>query len=803
MVTYEYGKTVKKKEPRSESQTIANEPKPMEQFTKPASSLVSSPVKNTSIYIMASPSEQKKQIKSSQTKIRLEQLPTYLTQDKGTSAKNIESIAQEVNQKEVLGTAVQAIQGTSSLPKTKAGIPSFSLTKKEERTVKLKNGKKRKKLVKIKVDEIPALDIGREEQISKSDFFVPELSILNAKLDSLKPLKSPKTLGMNEIRKLQKMKLSKVKDNREFDIKELIKADALVKKVAEAGYVLTQDVKMDIRELHKIYNEEMQFMQAEILYSKGDQCHAATGIYYRLLDAKNPKYRSVAKLKVGICAHKMGLFTESVRRLLSALKEKQEEPKREALAALLSDLPITHQVEIGTALESFRDYHLLKDEHKGAFNYVIAKSLADRDQFTKALAYAEQVPVESKYYTKAQYIASVSEYLLGKKELAFKRQEAIAKHIETHNKKDPVSSLVAISKARMNFQRRKYKDAIAEFLKIDRNHPMWIEGLQQQAWAQMMVKDEPGAIGNMHSIHTPFFKSVYKPESYVIRGLGYINLCQYADAYKSVKNLEYVYKPTHAKLKSFNKKNRKNSFQYYKTAANYLLNPKQQEVDNMPSLIVREAVRHRDFLNLQDAINKTYDETEQYNFLISLIDKDRREYIGLKRNAIKRRNELKANIAAAAKNKKLRKNLVLWNTQKGVEEFLIGYYNFRIANYKYTKKGMKKFARDSKSSLRKRRNSIKMQASKELKKRFVKMEKSLAQMLQNNELLKYEIFSGAGDNIRYRVTGGKVVGNRKPATSELKKEAYNWEFDGEFWEDEVGHYRSSLKNVCAENTARK
>ena len=76
------------------------------------------------------------------------------------------------------------------------------------------------------------------------------------------------------------------------------------------------------------------------------------------------------------------------------------------------------------------------------------------------------------------------------------------------------------------------------------------------------------------------------------------------------------------------------------------------------------------------------------------------------------------------------------------------------------------------------------------------MESSLAQMIQNNELLKYEIFSGAGDNLRYRITGGKVVGKSEATTTALKKEALNWEFDGEFWEDEVGHYRSSLKNVC-------
>lgn len=771
--------------------------------TTSATAPMSKPKSPVDVYVMATPVEQEEQVKATQTNIRLEQLPSYVQEQKGTDALSIQVMAEEVKASEVLTTTVPAIAPDANLKVSKKGVPSFSLTKKVSKKVKTKSGKTKTKTIRIAVKEIPALDVGREAQISSSDFSVPELETLNAKLAPLKALKSPSTVKMSTIKKMQKMKIAKVKDNRKFDLKELVKADALVKKIQETGYVVTQDVQMNIKDIHKLNMEEMQFMQAEILYAKGDQCHAATGIYYRLLDGKNPNYRSIAKLKVGICAHKMGLFTESVRRLLSVLDEPVESSKKEALGVLLSDLPLDHQVKIGKKLENFRDYHLLADKDKDAFNYVISKSLSARDKFADALKYAEKVQKSSKYYTRAQYIASVSEYLLGNKKFAHKRQEAIAKHISETNKKDPVGSLVAVSKARMNFQRRKYKDAIKEFLKIDRNHPMWIEGLQQQAWAQMMVKDEPGAIGNMHSIHTPFFRSVYKPESYVIRGLGYINLCQYADAYKSVKNLEYTYKPRLKKIASFNKKNKKKVFNYYKTAAKYLVNTKQKTVNGLPSLAIREAVRQRDFLNQQEAINKTYDETEQYNFLASIIDKDRRSFQRLRTKAKKRKKALKAKIASIKQNKKLRKHKVEWSTQLGVEEFLISYYDFRIANYKYSKKGMLKFSKDSKTSLRNRRNTIKMQASNTLRKRFKRMEKDLSRMLQNNELLKYEIFAGAGDNLRYRITGGKVVGKRMPTTSELKKEAFNWEFDGEFWEDEVGHYRSSLKNVCPETTASR
>ncbi|MEC9282313.1 MAG: hypothetical protein VX642_06345, partial [Bdellovibrionota bacterium] len=308
------------------------------------------------------------------------------------------------------------------------------------------------------VDKIEVLNIGTPKQLSSKSFTVPGLTNLKEDYAQLKALKSPKSIPNSIINRWKKMKVAKVNNHGDFDLKELVKADALVKKIEEAGYAITQNTKINEKALHKLFDEEMNFLQAELLYSKGDQCHAAAGIYYVLLSAKDPHYRSVAKLKLGVCSHKMGLFTESVKRLLSVLKEKEEYAKREALKALLSDLPLEHQLEIGKALTSFRDYHLLEENDKPAFNYVIAKYYADEDKFADAQKYGLQVDKGTKYYTRAQYIVSVSEYLLGKKEQAFQRQNEIESYVKENGDKEDVMSLVAISKARMNFQRRKYKD---------------------------------------------------------------------------------------------------------------------------------------------------------------------------------------------------------------------------------------------------------------------------------------------------------------------------------------------------------
>ena len=68
-----------------------------------------------------------------------------------------------------------------------------------------------------------------------------------------------------------------------------------------------------------------------------------------------------------------------------------------------------------------------------------------------------------------------------------------------------------------------------------------------------------------------------------------------------------------------------------------------------------------------------------------------------------------------------------------------------------------------------------------------------------SDILQYEIYSGAGEHLRHQMAGGDVTQEERPELKVKNDQALNWEFKGEIWEDEVGHYRSSLKNVCPQN----
>jgi len=72
--------------------------------------------------------------------------------------------------------------------------------------------------------------------------------------------------------------------------------------------------------------------------------------------------------------------------------------------------------------------------------------------------------------------------------------------------------------------------------------------------------------------------------------------------------------------------------------------------------------------------------------------------------------------------------------------------------------------------------------------------------IENNEFLRYEVFSGSGENIRFHAGGGKVEEKRLPSSAVPKSKDLKWNYDGEFWHDEVGYYRSTLKSNCPDRS---
>jgi tetratricopeptide (TPR) repeat protein len=443
-----------------------------------------------------------------------------------------------------------------------------------------------------------------------------------------------------------------------------------------------------------------------------------------------------------------------------------------------------------------KNQSLVPDTAKDNMYFVFAQDARIKQSWGNVQKFASKVSEKSEKYGDAQYLYGISLYSQGKRRQAEKSLESLQEWMAKTGKEDRnLMALTAVNLGRIKFKAERYEAAHLDYKKVPKDHPLWVDALIEQGWAQLNTGDSAGAIGNMYSLHSPYFQSVYMPESWVVRTIGYLNICQYGDAYRTLTKLEKMHS-SHARSIDTYLKKTKSHGRYYSTVKNYLQGASNKSVDGLPAQVIREVARHRGFLNVQNTINEKVDEIGQYDFIYGLLNKDIRSLKARKAASLKRRNEAKANLVKMKTDKKLKPREAEFRSVVRAESSHMRRLAFEIGIHNISKKGFRNLRAVAQKRLNREKNKLRYVAGAKVKDQLRTMRKQIRQILEGNEFLRYEIFAGSGEDIRYQAAGGKTVAtNRIPASVKPQK-ILNWEFDGEYWEDEIGNYRSTLRNNC-------
>jgi len=383
----------------------------------------------------------------------------------------------------------------------------------------------------------------------------------------------------------------------------------------------------------------------------------------------------------------------------------------------------------------------------------------------------------TKSYNEGLMLSGLLNYRKGDLENAILDLETLIKNSKPE---DAVYSLGAVTLARMYFQKAKWLDSYQTFLKVQKNSPFWLHAMVEQAWAQILSKDYEGAAGNMFSLHTDFFKNAYAPDSYIVRAVSYLNLCQFGDAMNVIGQMGGKYSFLKEKLELYKKE--KKSENIYETIKLWGQNPQLKEVDHLPRSFIIEIASHPNFTSLQNQINHYEDEIQQFNNVSLKLLQMEKDFATQKTELTKTLEKEKKQKSPETVLSKIEENIQLLITKIDLSK------RARTSITPYRKSSIERIVLE--------KSQLKKTASVLLSKRFNEIASSLTDILEEAEVLQYEIYSGAGDHLRYQVAGGEV---NKEERAELKpdaKKSFKWKFKGEIWEDEIGHYRSSLKNVC-------
>lgn len=281
------------------------------------------------------------------------------------------------------------------------------------------------------------------------------------------------------------------------------------------------------------------------------------------------------------------------------------------LAQLSRETTLAKNAATDAAIERILHEPKLAPEARAFVLLVAAERAFDRKSFAAARKLAKDVPAKTAWKEHARFLAASC--LIGQAPVASAKQAkpseeetaaltgagreltALFRDVENSD----IFDAAAMSLGRIHFILGNYKAAHQYLTQVSRDTNLYIEAAVDNAWALLRDGDRNHAVGNMFTLHTPYFEGAYMPESFFLQSLGYQEICQFGDALTAVKQFKTRYTAPYRKLIDFNASGRTPDSAYYDDVLAYL----SHKETKLAGLTLRELGRHPEFLRRQKELN--------------------------------------------------------------------------------------------------------------------------------------------------------------------------------------------------------
>ncbi len=155
-----------------------------------------------------------------------------------------------------------------------------------------------------------------------------------------------------------------------------------------------------------------------------------------------------------------------------------------------------------------------------------------RDAVAQGLDFVTQVDKDSKFYPRAKYLEGLLNYIGGQDTKAVAAFQEVIRVLNprTGKRLDPkLREMAFLSLARVHYGYKQFDKAVYYYDQIDRDSENWLTALFEASWAYYRRGDFEKALGNLLTLHSPFFEREYFPESQLVKAIIYFEACRYGE----------------------------------------------------------------------------------------------------------------------------------------------------------------------------------------------------------------------------------------------------------------------------------
>ncbi|MGC8928090.1 MAG: hypothetical protein ACP5QK_09215 [Myxococcota bacterium] len=485
-------------------------------------------------------------------------------------------------------------------------------------------------------------------------------------------------------------------------------------------------------------------------YNSGNYVAAAYKFFDVYENDSNQANQLAAEYFVGSSLAKIGLYGPSVYFFASILKTganhpfylKAVEGLADAAQKLRDDLVIPELL-----LRYYStDFQKLPSGTLNYINYLIGELSFRKGRVNEAEKFFDVIGKDSKYYYKGLYIKAILRVRAQKIEEAneifkeiyeaipFKEGKIVkGTNLVVDRELLQVRNMAIMGIARNNYELGLYQESAKFYEMIERFDSEWTDAVFEGGWTYYQLKDYGRAIGATHTLLAPGYKEQFFPETYILRATVYFENCLYDEAKETLEEFYSRYKEMPDKIKPVISDSSRSPEYFFDIMISTSISEKTEIPQELRKYLLKNP------------------RLQKFIYFILELDKE---------------NEMTNKISS--------------------------FKDSRIGNF-------------IKGNIRQQRELLVKIVGKWIQIRLVDLHDSLIDFLNQAQLIDFEtvnaqrkLLQASGEQPQEGKPGVKAT-IKKKALERPKVDADQvdfWNFDEEYWKDELGYYYYTLRNEC-------
>ncbi|MEQ8276621.1 MAG: hypothetical protein RKU31_23325 [Deltaproteobacteria bacterium] len=183
--------------------------------------------------------------------------------------------------------------------------------------------------------------------------------------------------------------------------------------------------------------------------------------------------------------------------------------------------------------------------------------------------YVLRVNETSKFGARAKFLEGLVLFKNEKENEALDAFKTVVRltHPDAEHPNETLREAAFFQLARTHFGAQQPSFSIFYYDKVDRDSYAWLDALYEASWAEFRLGVYEKALGNLLTLHSPFFKDEYFPESHILKAVIYYENCRYPEAKNILTRFLRRYEPVLEELEAMTAREQ-TSDKYYEALEN-------------------------------------------------------------------------------------------------------------------------------------------------------------------------------------------------------------------------------------------